>query len=117
VKQVIRRYVEPDREVVVWAATIAPIEIKRKAFAGLMSHHRNYAVIKRAKASAPERELSLLQLVAHVSLDTKESTIYDPNYVRALTDFLLSNAAGNIKADQELIENVLMDQKLQQRSV
>uniref|UniRef100_H3HCD4 M96 mating-specific protein family n=1 Tax=Phytophthora ramorum TaxID=164328 RepID=H3HCD4_PHYRM len=114
VKQIIRRYVEADREVVVWVATIAPIEIKRKALAGLISHHRNYAVIKRAKDSTPERELSLLQLVAHVTLDTQEGTIYDPKYIRALTDFLLSNAAGNIKADQELIENVLMDQTLQQ---
>ncbi|KAG6609698.1 uncharacterized protein IUM83_00247 [Phytophthora cinnamomi] len=112
VKQIIRRYVEADREVVVWVATIAPIEIKRKAFTGLTSHHRNYAVIKRAKSSTPEQELSLLQLVAHVTLDTKEGTIYDPKYIRVLTDFLLSNAAGNIKADQELIENVLMDQKL-----
>ncbi|KAH7481971.1 uncharacterized protein KRP23_5147 [Phytophthora ramorum] len=96
------------------STTIAPIEIKRKALAGLISHHRNYAVIKRAKDSTPERELSLLQLVAHVTLDTQEGTIYDPKYIRALTDFLLSNAAGNIKADQELIENVLMDQTLQQ---
>ncbi|EGZ27901.1 hypothetical protein PHYSODRAFT_321616 [Phytophthora sojae] len=102
VKQIIRRYVEADRELVVWVATIAPIEIKRKAFAGLISHHRNYAVIKRAKASTPDQELSLLQLVAHVTLDTKEGTIYDPKYIRVLTDFLLSNAAGNIKADQEL---------------
>ncbi|KAE9098452.1 hypothetical protein PF010_g15557 [Phytophthora fragariae] len=77
-----------------------------------MSHHRNYAVIKRAKASTSEQELSLLQLVSHVTLDTKEGTIYDPKYIRVLTDFLLSNAAGNIKADQELIENVLMDQTL-----
>ncbi|KAE9002297.1 hypothetical protein PR003_g19255 [Phytophthora rubi] len=112
VKQIIRRYVEADRELVVWVATITPIEIKRKALAGLMSHHRNYAVIKRAKASTSEQELSLLQLVSHVTLDTKEGTIYDPKYIRVLTDFLLSNAAGNIKADQELIENVLMDQTL-----
>ncbi|KAG7391202.1 hypothetical protein PHYPSEUDO_005563 [Phytophthora pseudosyringae] len=112
VKQIIRRYVEPDREVVVWVATIAPIEIKRKAFAGLTSHHRNYAVIKRAKASTAERELSLLKLVAHVMLDTEEGTVYDPKYIRALTDFLLSNAADNVKADQELIENVLMDKTL-----
>lgn len=98
----------------VWVATIAPIEIKRKAFAVLSFHHRNYAVIKRANASTPKHELSLLQLVAHVTLDTEEGTIYDPMYIRALTDFLLSNAAGNIKADQELIENVLMDQTLDQ---
>ncbi|KAG7399868.1 hypothetical protein PHYBOEH_007729 [Phytophthora boehmeriae] len=115
VKQIVRRYVEAERVVVVWVATLTPVEIKRKTFepyAGLTSYHRNYAVIKRPKASTTEQELSLLQLVSHASLDTKDGTIYDPKFVRALTDFLLSNAARNIKADQELIENVLMDQTL-----
>ncbi|KAG4249633.1 hypothetical protein PC116_g2588 [Phytophthora cactorum] len=51
-------------------------------------------------------------LVSHGMLDTQTGTIYDPKYVRALTDFLLNDAARNIKADQQLIENVLMDQML-----
>ncbi|KAL3673819.1 hypothetical protein V7S43_001509 [Phytophthora oleae] len=100
VRQIIRRYVEADREVVVWVATITPIEIKRKAFTGLVSHHRNYAVIKRAESSTAKRELSLLQLVAHVTLDTKEGTS--------------TTQTGNVRANQELIENVLMDQTLDQ---
>ncbi|RLN52811.1 hypothetical protein BBJ29_000752 [Phytophthora kernoviae] len=115
VKQIVRRYVEAERVVIVWVATLTPVEIKRKMFepyAGLTSHHRNYAVIKRPKASTTEQELSLLQLVSHVSLGTKDAAIYDAKFVRTFTDFLLSNAARNIKADQELIENVLMDQTL-----
>ncbi|KAG3187103.1 hypothetical protein C6341_g3451 [Phytophthora cactorum] len=56
--------------------------------------------------------VDLLPLVSHGMLDTQTGTIYDPKYVRALTDFLLNDAARNIKADQQLIENVLMDQML-----
>ncbi|KAF4323748.1 hypothetical protein BBO99_00000870 [Phytophthora kernoviae] len=115
VKQIVRRYVEAERVVIVWVATLTPVEIKRKMFepyAGLTSHHRNFAVIKRPKASTTEQELSLLQLVSHVSLGTKDAAIYDAKFVRTFTDFLLSNAARNIKADQELIENVFMDQTL-----
>ncbi|KAE8986807.1 hypothetical protein PF005_g21478 [Phytophthora fragariae] len=112
IKQIVRRYVEADREVVVWVASIEPVDMTQKPFGGFKSRHRNYAVIKRARASTPQHELSLLQLVSHGMLDTQAGTIYDPKYVRALTDFLLNDAARNIKADQQLIENVLMDQML-----
>lgn len=112
IKQIVRRYVEADREIVVWVASIAPVDITQKPFGGFTSRHRNYAVIKRAKASMPQHQLSLLQLVSHGMLDTQTGTIYDPKYIRALTDFLLNDAARNIKADQQLIENVLMDQML-----
>ncbi|KAG6962895.1 hypothetical protein JG687_00006867 [Phytophthora cactorum] len=112
IKQIVRRYVEAHREIVVWVASITPVNITQKPFGGFTSRHRSYAVIKRAKASTPQHELSLLQLVSHGMLDTQTGTIYDPKYVRALTDFLLNDAARNIKADQQLIENVLMDQML-----
>ncbi|EGZ27900.1 hypothetical protein PHYSODRAFT_470147 [Phytophthora sojae] len=112
IKQIVRRYVEADREVVVWVASIEPVDMTQKPFGGFKSRHRNYAVIKRARASTPQHELSLLQLVSHGMLDTQAGTMYDPKYVRALTDFLLNDAARNIKADQQLIENVLMDQML-----
>ncbi|KAG7399870.1 hypothetical protein PHYBOEH_007731 [Phytophthora boehmeriae] len=114
IKQVVRRYVEAEREVVMWVAIVAPLETTSKSFkpyAGFTSHHCNYAVIKRAKASTSEQELSLLQLVSHVTVKTKEDTSSDPKYIRVLTDVLLSNTAGNMRSDQELIENVLMDTK------
>ncbi|ETL33580.1 hypothetical protein L916_13982, partial [Phytophthora nicotianae] len=112
IKQIVRRYVESHREIVVWVASITPVNMTQKPFGGFTSRHRSYAVIKRAKASTPQHELSLLQLVSHGMLDTQTGTIYDPKYVRALTEFLLNDAARNIKADQQLIENVLMDQML-----
>ncbi|RLN13701.1 hypothetical protein BBJ28_00014727 [Nothophytophthora sp. Chile5] len=112
VKQIVRRYVEADREIVIWVATVAPAEITHKPFAGLTFRHRGYALMKRAAASTPQQELSLLQLCTLVSLDNDEGAIYDQKYVRTLTDFVLSNAAENIQADQELIENVLMDETL-----
>lgn len=112
IKQIVRRYVEAHREIVVWVASITPVNVTQKPFGRFTSRHRSYAVIKRAKASTVQHELSLLQLVSHGMLDTQTGTIYDPKYVRALTDFLLNDAARNIKADQQLIENVLMDQML-----
>lgn len=45
-KQIVRRYVEPDRDVVIFVCRVNPIEIKHKAIAGLTYHLRGYVVTK-----------------------------------------------------------------------
>ncbi|RLN94303.1 hypothetical protein BBJ28_00003828, partial [Nothophytophthora sp. Chile5] len=110
VKQVLRRHVEADREIVVWVASVVPLEFDDHRVKGLGFRHQGYALTKRAAASTPTREFSLLQLCSLVSPEKKHHTVYDPVAVRALTDFMLGTVAGNITASQELIENVLMDQ-------
>ncbi|CAH0478451.1 unnamed protein product [Peronospora belbahrii] len=110
--RVVRRYVEAERDIVVWVASIVPLDIAQELFGGFTSRHRSYAIIKRAKASTPQCQLPLLQLISQIMLDTQTGIVSDPKYVRALTDCLLNDAARNIKADQQLIENVLMDQVL-----
>jgi hypothetical protein len=109
-KQVLRRYVEEDREIVIWVASVVPLEFDDQRVKGLGFRHQGYALTKRAKASTPNREFSLLQLCSLVSPEKEDHTVYDPAAVRALTDFMLGTVAGNITASQELIENVLMDQ-------
>ncbi|KAG3095055.1 hypothetical protein PC122_g5490 [Phytophthora cactorum] len=52
-------------------------------------------------------------LVSHGMLDTQTGTIYDPKYVRALTDFLLNDAARQIKVAKSL-ENLLLKRAQQQ---
>ncbi|RLN98069.1 hypothetical protein BBJ28_00008473, partial [Nothophytophthora sp. Chile5] len=110
VKQVLRRHVEADREIVVWVASVVPLEFDDHRVKGLGFRHQGYALTKRAAASTCTREFSLLQLCSLVSPEKKHHTVYDPVAVRALTDFMLGTVAGNITASQELIENVLMDQ-------
>ncbi|KAG6610186.1 M96 mating-specific protein family [Phytophthora cinnamomi] len=109
-KQVLRRYVEEDREIVIWVASVVPLEFDDQRVKGLGFRHQGYAVTKRAKASTPNREFSLLQICSLVSPEKEDHTVYDPAAVRALTDFMLGTVAGNTTASQELIENVLMDQ-------
>ncbi|GMF26361.1 unnamed protein product [Phytophthora fragariaefolia] len=109
-KQVLRRYVEEDREIVIWVASVVPLEFDDQRVKGLGFRHQGYALTKRAKASTPNRQFSLLQLCSLVSPEKEDHTVYDPAAVRALTDFMLGTVAGNITASQELIENVLMDQ-------
>ncbi|KAE9098447.1 hypothetical protein PF010_g15558 [Phytophthora fragariae] len=115
VKQIVRRYVEADREIVILVASVSPVSIAHKPLAGLTFNYRCYALIKRAAAATEDRDLSLLQMCTLASLDDEVQT-YDPAYMRALGNFVLGNTAGNIKADQELIENVLVGQLLNQRA-
>ncbi|KAL3656572.1 hypothetical protein V7S43_018571 [Phytophthora oleae] len=112
-KQIVRRYVEEDHEIIVFVSRVSPIEIKNKAIAGLTYHLRGYVVNKRSPVSAPGHDLSLLQFCSRISIDKESGVSYDPNHVRALTRFLIGNTVGNIRCYQERIENSLVDKTLQ----
>ncbi|GMF17919.1 unnamed protein product [Phytophthora lilii] len=108
VKQVVRRYVEPDRDVVIWISHVSPTEIKHKMLRGLTYHLRGYALTKRSPASTPERELSQLQFCSLISLDQEPGTRYDPANARVLINFLIGNTVQNIRNHQERIESALL---------
>lgn len=108
-KQVLRRYVEKDREIVIWVASVVPLEFDDQRVKGLGFRHQGYALTKRSKASTSNRDYSLLQLCSLVRPEKEKHTVYDPSAVRALTNFMLGTVAGNITASQELIENALID--------
>ncbi|KAG7391201.1 hypothetical protein PHYPSEUDO_005562 [Phytophthora pseudosyringae] len=116
VKQIVRRYVEADREIVILVASVTPVSIVHKPLAGLTFNYRCYALIKRAAAATEDHALSLLQMCTLASLQNDEGRTHDPAYMRALSNFVLGNTAGNIKADQELIENDLVEQTVSQRT-
>ncbi|GMF26370.1 unnamed protein product [Phytophthora fragariaefolia] len=115
VKQVIRRYVEEDRDVVIWASRAVPIEIKHKIHQGLTYHLRGYSVTKRSSESTPDREISVLQFCYLVSLDQDVDVHCDPANLQALVNFLVATLKRNIPAHREHIENALIDQSLARR--
>uniref|UniRef100_H3GNN3 M96 mating-specific protein family n=1 Tax=Phytophthora ramorum TaxID=164328 RepID=H3GNN3_PHYRM len=112
VKQVIRRYVEEDRDVIVWVSHAIPIEIKNKKLRGLTYHLRGYAITKRSADSTPDRELTVLQLCYMISLDQEAESRYGHDDVRAITNFMIVSAGQNLRAHREFIENALVDQVL-----
>ncbi|GMF33805.1 unnamed protein product [Phytophthora fragariaefolia] len=61
VKQVVRRYVEADHDLVIWVARVSPAEIRHKMLQGLTYHLRGYAKIKRSSASTPGREATKIE--------------------------------------------------------
>uniref|UniRef100_H3GX67 M96 mating-specific protein family n=1 Tax=Phytophthora ramorum TaxID=164328 RepID=H3GX67_PHYRM len=118
VKQILRRYVEEDRVVVVWRSHIEPLEFSNKRFAGIHFQEKGYVVIKpRAHSydSADDDDFTLVQTCYIITPDLSDQTLNDDAKTGALTEFVLSSTAANISASNEMIENVLVDQALQQR--
>ncbi|GMF38954.1 unnamed protein product [Phytophthora fragariaefolia] len=67
-RQVVRRYVEADRDVVIRVSHAAPIEVKNKMLRGLTHNVRGFAITKRSPASSSKQELTQLQLCTQIAL-------------------------------------------------
>ncbi|KAG7399862.1 hypothetical protein PHYBOEH_007723 [Phytophthora boehmeriae] len=115
VKQVVRRYVEDSRDVIIWTARISSTAVKHKILCGLTYNLRGYLVTKRSSASTPEREVSQLQSCSLLALDQEAETSYGLENLRTLTNFLTINSAQNMRAHQAYIENALVDRALRRR--
>ncbi|ETM40064.1 hypothetical protein L914_13888 [Phytophthora nicotianae] len=114
-KQVVRRYVEEDRDIVIWVSHATPVEVKHKLLSGLSYNFLGYAITKRAPSSTVEHELIQLQLCSRISLDQDNAKTYNPDSARTLANFLIVHAAKNIVAHRESIENNLADRVLRRR--
>ncbi|KAG3236357.1 hypothetical protein PI124_g18638 [Phytophthora idaei] len=97
IKQVIRRYVEDERDVVIRVYRAVPVETKHKCLSRLTYQLQGYAVTKRAPISTPERELSILRLCTLVSFDQDEvEAASDPFSLRVFKDFLSPILRGTL---------------------
>ncbi|KAL3673807.1 hypothetical protein V7S43_001498 [Phytophthora oleae] len=114
-KQVVRRYIENDRDIVIWVSHATPVEVKHKLLSGLSYNFLGYAITKRTPNSTTEQELTQLQLCSRISLDHENETTYSPESARILANFLIVHAAKNIVAHRESIENNLADRVLRRQ--
>lgn len=109
VKQVVRRYVEPDRQVVVWVSTASALESSKSPFSSFGFREKGYVITKRPRGRS---EFSLLQTCCLVSPQMTEGGSFDLSTVGTFTEFVLSFMVATITNSQQLIENVLLDQSL-----
>ncbi|EGZ27912.1 hypothetical protein PHYSODRAFT_475986 [Phytophthora sojae] len=110
--QVVRRYIEPDRDIVIAVVSVSPTEVKHKMLGGLRYQVRSYAVTKRSSASTPEREVSQLQCCSLISFDEETEAKLGSDAIRSLTNFLIVSLAAKMQGHQDCIENALMDHAL-----
>ncbi|ETM40066.1 hypothetical protein L914_13890 [Phytophthora nicotianae] len=111
-KQVVRRHVEPNRDVIIAVVSVNPAEVKNKRLGGLKYQVRSYAVTKWSAASTPEREVSQLQCCSLISFDEETVAKLGSDAIRALTNFLIVSLAAKMQGHQDCIENALMDHAL-----
>lgn len=114
VKQVIRRYVEPDRDIVIWVARVSPAEIKHRMLSGLTYRLRGYAMTKRSTLSTAMQEVSQLQCCSMISLDQDAARRFSPDNILAISNFLIASTALKMQAHQDRIENALVQQMVRQ---
>lgn len=111
-KQVTRRFMEGDRDLVVWVTSVAPAQVKHKMLRGLAYHIRGYALTKRSASATVNQETSQLQICTLVMLDRA----CNADTLRALTNFLIITSAQHIRVHQRNIENTLIDESIARKT-
>ncbi|OWY94526.1 M96 mating-specific protein [Phytophthora megakarya] len=115
VQQILRRYVEEDRVVVVWQSHIEPLEFSNKKLAGIRFREKGYVVIKPHQVAQDEM-YTLVQTCHIIKPDLSDQRLKKDVRTGALAEFVLSATVANIAASAEMIEGLLVDEALQQRS-
>ncbi|KAG7378715.1 hypothetical protein PHYPSEUDO_009735 [Phytophthora pseudosyringae] len=118
VKQVIRRFVETDRQVVVWVSIGHALDPTNSPFSSFGFVDKGYVVTRRPTSIAPGHgDFTILQMCSLVSPQMAAGCRIDMTVAGDFTEFVLNVVAANTTTSQELIENVLLDQALNKRHV
>ncbi|KAL3670585.1 hypothetical protein V7S43_003777 [Phytophthora oleae] len=119
VKQALRRYVEDERQVVVWVSKAEAVEQQISLYSDFAFIDKGYVVVKRPAFSEQDTSSStLLQICCLISPQMANGSVLDVTTAGAFTEFVLSVMVASITATQELVEGMLVDeaqQLLQQR--
>ncbi|KAE9214386.1 hypothetical protein PF002_g17683 [Phytophthora fragariae] len=113
VKQVIRRCVETDKQVVVWVSIGHALDPNNSPFSSFGFVDKGYVVTRRPTSIGPGHgDFTVLQMCSLVSPQMAAGCRIDMTAAGDFTEFVLNVVAANTTTSQELIENVLLDQAL-----
>ncbi|KAL4116650.1 hypothetical protein PRIC2_012102 [Phytophthora ramorum] len=110
IKQVFRRYVEPDRIVIAWRSFIDPAEFKGQLLQGFRFQEKGSMVIRRpASTQIPSNDFTVLR-IWHVITPEKLASTNETSsqFVQELTDFVLGGSSS--ASTVQMIENMLIEQ-------
>ncbi|RLN87896.1 hypothetical protein BBJ28_00010354 [Nothophytophthora sp. Chile5] len=116
VKQVVRRYVEADQQVVVWVSIGQALDHDTSPFSSFGLVDKGYVVTKMPTSpTLANGDFTLVQMCSLVSPQMAAGRTLDLTAAGDFTEFVLNVVAANTTTSQELIENVLLDQALQKQ--
>ncbi|RLN51490.1 hypothetical protein BBJ29_009416 [Phytophthora kernoviae] len=114
VKQALRRYVEADRQVVVWVSKAEAAENQISTYSNFAFVDKGYVVVKRPMLAEQELNYStVLQICCLISPQMTRGCVLDATTVGAFTEFVLSVMVASISATQELVERILIEEAQQ----
>ncbi|KAF1322533.1 hypothetical protein FI667_g11267, partial [Globisporangium splendens] len=113
VKQVLRRYVEEERIVVLWKALYDQTQLDDEHVSGVKFLEKGFIVMKRPQTHSPSvnETYTLLQTCyAETPVLTGTVATLDPMKIHAIIDFAINATATNLACSHQMIENVLLEQ-------
>lgn len=115
VKQIVRRYVEESRIVIVWRSYIDPMSFAGNPVCGAEFQEKGYLVVRRPRAMSPR--FTLLQTCYLISPALSIRSLSDERAVTGeLTDFVLSGTEANVASCHQTIENILFNEAMKAHS-
>ncbi|GMF43353.1 unnamed protein product [Phytophthora fragariaefolia] len=115
VKQIVRRYIEDTRVVIVWRSYIDPVSFAGNPVRGAEFQEKGYLVVRRPRAMSPR--FALLQTCYLISPALPIRSLSDERSVTGeLTDFVLSGTEANVASCHQLIENILFNEAMKAHS-
>ncbi|KAG7376037.1 hypothetical protein PHYPSEUDO_014566 [Phytophthora pseudosyringae] len=115
VKQIVRRYAEENRVVIVWRSYIDPVSFAGKPVYGAQFQEKGYLVVRRPRAMSPR--FALLQTCYLISPALPVRSLSDERSVTGeLTDFVLSGTEANVASCHQMIENILFNEAMKAHS-
>uniref|UniRef100_M4BVC7 Uncharacterized protein n=1 Tax=Hyaloperonospora arabidopsidis (strain Emoy2) TaxID=559515 RepID=M4BVC7_HYAAE len=110
IKQVFRRYVESDRNVIAWRSYIDPATFRDQQIEGVRFQEKGSIVIRKlSELQPPGTEFTRLR-IWHVITPEMRSSTKGPagQFVQELTNFVLGGSSS--ASTVQMIENMLMEQ-------
>ncbi|TMW60443.1 hypothetical protein Poli38472_000485 [Pythium oligandrum] len=111
-QQVLRRFAEADRIVIMWCSNFHTIEYSERSTAGMIFRRNGCMLFKRPTTLDPN-ELSILK-TSNMTTPMLDGAQFNPGgaLTKELTDFLLSEGAASAASMHQMIENMLIHEAM-----
>ncbi|KAF4029300.1 hypothetical protein GN244_ATG18970 [Phytophthora infestans] len=116
-QQIVRRDVEPDRIVYVWNAYLEPFLFDNEQVGGIYFLEQCHLIIKPEDEDNGDEVSSCMSSCYAVTPYFMDAALQSDPRAAALVDFLVGALFFHMKAHNDMVEDLLLDQALQKRSL
>ncbi|KAI9983602.1 hypothetical protein PInf_007667 [Phytophthora infestans] len=114
-QQILRRDVEGERVVFVWNAYLEPFILENEQVGGIYFLEQCHMIIKPEEESKEDKLASCMSSCYVITPYFLDSTLRSDPRAAALIDFLVGALFANMKAHNDMVEDLLLDQVLQHK--